>query len=59
MTRKYIGRPSSPNTMKQRIFVKVDKKTRFMLDECALMMKMSRSEVVRQGIRRMFEECQE
>jgi hypothetical protein len=56
MARKKIGRPPSENSMRDRLFVYVDKTTKEKLNECAEIMKTTRSDVVRKGIHRMHDD---
>lgn len=55
MAQKKMGRPPSDDSMRDRIFVYVDKETKQKLDECAEIMETSRSDVVRKGIHKMHD----
>lgn len=50
MAHKKLGRPPSEDSMKDRIFIRVDKATKEKLDECTNVLGATRSEVVRKGI---------
>ena len=45
-----MGRPLSGNPLSERIYLRVDKATKNVLDECVEQLKTSRSDVVRKGI---------
>lgn len=53
MTKK-IGRPISENPLIERVYLRVDKKTKSMLDDCTQKLKTTRSEIVRQGIEKVY-----
>ncbi len=50
MSDKKMGRPPSENPLSERIYLRVDKKTKKVLDECVEELKTTRSEIVRRGI---------
>jgi len=50
MAQKKIGRPPSDDSMKDRIFIRVDDKTKAKLQECTDTLETTRSDVVRKGI---------
>ena len=50
MSDKKMGRPLSDNPLSERIYLRVDKETQEVLDDCAKKMNATRSEVVRKGI---------
>ena len=50
MVQKRIGRPPSDDSMKDRIFIRVDKETKAKLQECTDNLDITRSDVVRKGI---------
>lgn len=50
MSDKKMGRPPSDNPLSERIYLRVDKNTKEVLDECVEKMGSTRSEVVRKGI---------
>ena len=50
MSGKKMGRPPSDNPLSERIYLRVDKETKKVLDECVETLNVSRSEVVRKGI---------
>lgn len=45
-----MGRPPSDNPLSERIYLRVDKETKKVLDECVKKLDSTRSEVVRKGI---------
>ena len=45
-----MGRPPSEHPLSERIYLRVDKETKQILDECVEDTKSTRSEVVRKGI---------
>ena len=50
MSGKKMGRPPSDNPLSERLYLRVDKETKEVLDECAKKMNATRSEVARKGI---------
>ena len=50
MSGKKMGRPPSENPLSERIYLRVDKETKKVLDECTEELNVTRSEVVRKGI---------
>jgi len=50
MAQKKIGRPPSDDSMKDRIFIRVDNDTKAKLQECIDTLETTRSDVVRKGI---------
>ena len=50
MSGKKMGRPPSENPLSERIYLRVDKETKEVLDECVKQLDSTRSEVVRNGI---------
>ncbi|RCX10527.1 hypothetical protein DFR58_12826 [Anaerobacterium chartisolvens] len=50
MSDKKMGRPPSDNPLSERIYLRVDKETKEVLDACVKKMNATRSEVVRKGI---------
>lgn len=54
MPQKKMGRPLSENPLKERLYLRVDGKTKAMLDECTETLKTTRSEVVRKGIEKVY-----
>lgn len=50
MAQKKSGRPPSEDSMKDRIFIRVDKCTKEKLKECTEALNTTRSEIVRKGI---------
>ena len=55
MTQKKKGRPPSDNSLKDRIFIRVDDDTKKMLDKCTEKLNTTRSDVVRKGIGKVYE----
>ena len=56
MPQKKIGRPPSDNPLSERLYLRVDNKTKTLLDECTELLKTSRSEVVRKGIEKVHDD---
>ena len=56
MPPKKMGRPPSDNPLNERLYLRVDDKTKVMLDECTELLKTSRSEVVRKGIEKVHDD---
>ena len=50
MSGKKMGRPLSENPLSERIYLRVNKETKNVLDECVKETKSTRSEIVRKGI---------
>ena len=50
MSEKKMGRPPVENPLSERIYLRVDKETKEVLDECVEKLNTPRSEVVRKGI---------
>ena len=50
MPPKKLGRPPSENSLRDRIYIRVDKKTISKLDECTQTLNVTRSDIVRKGI---------
>jgi len=50
MPQKKMGRPPSENPLVERLYLRVDNKTKVLLDECTNVLKATRSDVVRKGI---------
>ena len=56
MPPKKMGRPPSDNPLHERLYLRVDEETKSMLDKCTENLKTTRSEVVRKGIKKVYEE---
>lgn len=56
MAQKKMGRPPSENPLKDRIFVLVNEETKAKLDECTRMLNTTRSDVVRKGIDKVYDD---
>ena len=56
MPQKKIGRPLSDNPLKERLYLRVDDKTKNMLDECTDLLQTTRSEIIRRGIEKVHED---
>lgn len=54
MPQKKMGRPRSENPLSERLYLRVDQKTKDMLDVCTENLKATRSEVVRKGIEKVY-----
>ena len=50
MAHKKLGRPPSDDSMKDRIFIRVDDETKTKLKECVDELETTRSDIVRKGI---------
>ena len=50
MSGKKMGRPPSENPLSERIYLRVDKATKEILDDCVRELNATRSEIVRKGI---------
>ena len=59
MSEKKLGRPPSENPLSERIYLRVDKETTKVLNECVEELDSTRSEVVRKGIFLVKEKLQE
>jgi predicted transcriptional regulator len=53
MSSKKLGRPPSENPLSERIYIRVDKATKKLLDECVKTLNTTRSEIVRKGIEKV------
>ncbi|OJU08229.1 MAG: CopG family transcriptional regulator [Clostridiales bacterium 43-6] len=57
MTQKRMGRPPSGEaSMKDRIFIRVDKETKEKIRKCREALNMTTSDLVRNGIDRIYDE---
>lgn len=56
MAQKKPGRPPSADSMKDRLFIRVSKETLQKLDTCTNELKLTRSDVVRQGIDKVYDD---
>ena len=56
MPPKKMGRPRSENPLSERLYLRVDQKTKDMLDVCTDNLKTTRSEVVRKGIEKVYDD---
>ena len=59
MPQKKMGRPPIDNPLKERLYLRVDEKTKSMLDECTGKLKVTRSEIVRKGIEKVHKDLKE
>lgn len=50
MSEKKMGRPPSDNPLSERIYLRINKETKKVLEECVEQLGVTRSEVVRRGI---------
>ncbi len=57
MAQKKMGRPlSGDKPLKDRIFVLIDDETKNQLDTCTKKLNLTRSDVVRKGIKRIYDD---
>lgn len=56
MPQKKMGRPPSENPLKERLYLRVDEKTKEPLDECTDALQVTRSEIVRKGIQKVHDD---
>ena len=56
MPQKKMGRPASDNPLRERLYLRVDNKTKAMLDECTDVLKTTRSEIVRKGVEKVHDD---
>lgn len=56
MPRKKMGRPPSDNPLCERLYLRVDAKTKDMLDTCTELLQTTRSEVLRRGIEKVYDD---
>lgn len=56
MPDKKMGRPLSDNPLCERLYLRVDTKTKDMLDACTETLKTTRSEVLRMGIEKVYDD---
>jgi len=59
MPQKKMGRPPSENPLQERLYLRVDDKTKTMLDECTAILKTTRSEIVRKGIKKVHDDLKQ
>lgn len=50
MTQKKMGRPPSDDSMKDRIFIRLNKETKEKLEQCTQELNATLSDIVRKGI---------
>jgi len=55
MAQKKMGRPPSDDSMKDRIFIRVNSETKEKLDKCTEKLELTRSDVVRKGIEMVYD----
>ncbi|MFR8975191.1 MAG: CopG family transcriptional regulator [Eubacteriales bacterium] len=58
MAQKKMGRPKSDNPLKDRIFVLVSDETKAQLNKCTEVLNTTRSDVVRKGIKRIYDDLE-
>ncbi|MCI9626689.1 MAG: CopG family transcriptional regulator [Clostridia bacterium] len=59
MAQKKMGRPTiGDKPLKDRIFILVDDETKAQLKKCTEVLNTTRSDVVRKGIKRMYDELE-
>ncbi len=56
MPPKKMGRPPVENPLTERLYLRVDDKTKNLLDECTEKLNITRSAVVRRGIERVHDD---
>lgn len=56
MPPKKMGRPLSENPLNERLYLRVDEATKNMLDTCTKRLALSRSDVVRRGIKKVYDD---
>lgn len=59
MSTKRMGRPPIENPLSERIYLRVDKQTKEKLDLCTKRLNKTRSDVVRLGIEKVFDDLGE
>ena len=55
MSEKKMGRPPLENPLSERIYLRVDKKTKEKLDFCVKKLGTTRSDITRQGIEQIYD----
>ena len=55
MAQKKMGRPSSDNPLKDRIFIRVDDDIKMKLEKCKEVLNMTTSDIVRKGITQVYD----
>lgn len=56
MPRKKIGRPPSENPLAERLYLRVDQETKDKLDTCTKVLNTTRSDVLRMGIEKVYDD---
>ena len=56
MSPKKMGRPRSDNPLSERLYLRVDEKTKAMLGTCTEKLKATRSQVIRKGIGKVYDD---
>lgn len=56
MPQKKMGRSLSENPLTERLYLRVDEKTKILLDECTEVLNTTRSEIIRKGIVKVHDE---
>ena len=56
MSKKQLGRPPSEDSMKERIQLRVDSETKRKLVECAKILNLSISDVIRNRIEELYDD---
>ena len=59
MSGKKMGRPPAENPLSERIYLRVDKETKEVLDSCVEKLNITRSEIVRKGIYMVADDLKE
>ena len=56
MPRKKRGRPPSENPLAERLYLRVDQETKDKLDTCTKVLNTTRSDVLRMGIEKVYDD---
>ena len=56
MPQKKMGRPLSENPLTERLYLRVDEKTKRLLDACTTALNATRSDIVRKGIEKVYDD---
>ena len=59
MAQKKMGRPKADNRLKDRIFVLVRDETKAQLNKCTEVLNTTRSDVVRKGIKPIYDDLEQ
>lgn len=56
LPQKKMGRPPSDNPLNERLYLRVDQKTKELLDECTEALNTTRSDIIRMGIEKVHDD---